>query len=174
MDAVTDDPEGAAVLTQAHAAWAALPAALRRRIHLALLPMDDLEENAAIVNALQRGASHVVQKSLAEGFGLTVAEAMWKSRAVTASRIGGIQDQIENGLSGVLLDDPRDLAAFGAAVSGLLHDRDGSLAMGQAAQARVRAKFLGPHSLLTYLALLGHLLDGEELPAPPGAVATPG
>ena len=159
VDAVSDDPEGAKVLAQAHEAWSALPLGLRRRIHLALLPMDDLEENAAIVNALQRGASQVVQKSLAEGFGLTVAEAMWKARTVTASRIGGMQDQIEDGLSGVLLDDPRDLAAFGAAVSARLQDREGSLAMGAAAELRVRNKFLGPHSLLSYLALLGRLLD---------------
>ena len=52
-----------------------------------------LQENAAIVNALQRRASVVVQKSIAEGFGLTVAEGMWKARPVVASRIGGIQDQ---------------------------------------------------------------------------------
>ena len=87
-------------------AGAALPAAARERVHLALLPMDDVEENAVIVNALQRRAAVVVQKSLAEGFGLTVAEAMWKSRPVVASRIGGIQDQIEHGETGLLLDDP--------------------------------------------------------------------
>ena len=79
--------------------------------------MDDPEENAAIVNALQRHAAVVVQKSLAEGFGLTVAEAMWKGRPVVASAVGGIQDQIEDGVTGVLLDDPRDLAAFGAALA---------------------------------------------------------
>ena len=59
---------------------------MRRRVHLALLPMDDADENAVIVNALQRRADVVVQKSLAEGFGLTVAEAMWKGRPVVASR----------------------------------------------------------------------------------------
>jgi glycosyltransferase involved in cell wall biosynthesis len=74
--------------------------------------MDDFEENAVIVNALQPAADVVVQKSLAEGFGLTVAEAMWKRRAVVASRIGGIQDQIEHGVSGLLLDDPADLEAL--------------------------------------------------------------
>ncbi len=165
VGAVSDDPESAAVLVAAQSARAALSPALRGRVHLALLPMDDLEENAAIVNALQRGARHVVQKSLAEGFGLTVAEAMWKSRAVTASRIGGMQDQIENGRSGVLLDDPRDLTAFGAAVSGLWRDRDRSRAMGEAARQRVRERFLGPHSLLAYLELLARLLH-EEQPAP--------
>ena len=55
---------------------AELPADVRRRVHLALLPMQDAEENAVIVNALQRRADVVAQKSLAEGFGLTVAEAM--------------------------------------------------------------------------------------------------
>ena len=59
--------------------------AVRRRVHLAPLPMDDAEENAAIVNALQQRASVVAQKSLAEGFGLTVAEAMWKARPVIAA-----------------------------------------------------------------------------------------
>ena len=81
----------------------------RERVHLACLPMDDLEENAAIVNALQRRADVVVQKSIAEGFGLTVAEAMWKARPVVASRIGGIQDQIVDGVSGILLDNPTEL-----------------------------------------------------------------
>ena len=107
--AVADDPEGAQVLDAVRAAWHDLPAAIRRRVHLCSLPMDDVEENAAIVNALQRHADVVVQKSLAEGFGLTVAEAMWKQRPVVASRIGGIRDQIEDGRSGVLLSDPRDL-----------------------------------------------------------------
>jgi trehalose synthase len=155
---VSDDPEGAAVLEQAHAQWSALSEPIRARIHLALLPMDDPQENAAVVNALQRGAEVVVQKSLAEGFGLTVAEAMWKSRPVVASRLGGIQDQIQDGRSGVLLDDPRDLPAFGRAVNELLDDPTGAAAMGAAAATRVRDQFLGPRSLLAYLELLGRLL----------------
>jgi trehalose synthase len=73
VTAVTDDPEGAEVLAETEAAWRALPPAVRQRVHLALLPMDDADENAVIVNALQRRADVVVQKSLAEGFGLTVS-----------------------------------------------------------------------------------------------------
>jgi trehalose synthase len=92
--AVSDDPEGAQVLDGVRAHRRALPAEVRPRVHLAMLPLADPEENAAIVNALQRSATVVVQKSLAEGFGLTVAEAMWKGRPVVASAIGGIQDQI--------------------------------------------------------------------------------
>jgi trehalose synthase len=160
VEAVADDPEGAGVLAQARERWHALPPSIRERIHLALLPMADLQENAAIVNALQRAASVVLQKSLAEGFGLTVTEAMWKGRAVVASRIGGIQDQIEDGVSGVLLDDPRDLAAYGAAVRALMDDSDRAEAMGAAAQARVREHYLGAHSLLRYLDLLAGLVRG--------------
>ena len=78
-ESVTDDPEGLQVLEELKAQWAALPDNQRARVHVACLPMDDLEENAAIVNALQRRSQVIVQKSLAEGFGLTVAEAMWKA-----------------------------------------------------------------------------------------------
>ncbi len=158
VSAVADDPEGAAVYEATRDYWSGLPAETRERIHLALLPMDDAEENAAIVNALQHSAVVVVQKSLAEGFGLTVAEAMWKSRPVVASRIGGIQDQIEHGVSGVLLDDPRDLRAYGEAVVQLLGDPSGSAAMGAAARERIRERFLGTHSLIDYLQLLERLL----------------
>ena len=69
-----------------------------------------------MVNALQRHAAIVVQKSLREGFGLTVAEAMWKGKPVVASAVGGIQDQIEHGVSGWLLPDPTDQGALAAAL----------------------------------------------------------
>src|SRR4029079_19598132 len=97
VTAVSDDPEGAEVLAEVDAGWRAQPRRTRRRVHLALLPMHDVDENAIIVNALQRRADVIAQKSLAEGFGLTVAEAMWKARPVVASRVGGIQDQIDAG-----------------------------------------------------------------------------
>ena len=119
VSAVADDPEGAEVFAEVEAAWHDLPPDVRRRVHLALLPMEDADENAVIVNALQRRADVVAQKSLAEGFGLTVAEAMWKGRPVVATRVGGIRDQIEDGRSGCLVD-PLDLPAFGEQVSALL------------------------------------------------------
>jgi trehalose synthase len=156
--AVADDPEGEQVLREAQRLRDGLPEDARRRLHLACLPMDDPEENAIIVNALQRHASVVVQKSLAEGFGLTVAEAMWKARPVVASRIGGIQDQIEDGSSGVLLDDPQDLAAYGAAVAGLLADGERAERMGDAARERVRGDFLSSRSLLDYLRVVHAVL----------------
>ncbi|MBO0687645.1 MAG: glycosyltransferase, partial [Candidatus Dormibacteraeota bacterium] len=89
VSAVADDPEGNQVLLRSIAAWEALPATIRDQVHLAVLPMADSDENASLVNALQRQAEVVVQKSLAEGFGLTVAEAMWKAKPTVASRVGG-------------------------------------------------------------------------------------
>jgi trehalose synthase len=156
--AVADDPEGAEVLAEVDAVWHSLPRAVRRRVHLALLPMEDSDENAVIVNALQRRADVVVQKSLAEGFGLTVSEAMWKGRPVVASSVGGIQDQIEDGRTGWLVG-PTDLAAFGARVSAMLADPHAAERIGEAAQARVRDQFLGPRHLGQYVDLLGRVLS---------------
>ena len=159
VEAVADDPEGSEVLREAQELYRDLPAQVRERVHLACLPMEVLSENAAIVNALQRRADVVVQKSIAEGFGLTVAEGMWKARPVVASRIGGIQDQIVDGASGVLLDDPADLSAYGAAVRDLLQDPERADDMGHEAQERVRDDFLAVRSLLQYLVLTQRLLE---------------
>ena len=136
-----------------------LAAELQERVHLACLPMEDLAENAAIVNALQRRAEVVVQKSIAEGFGLTVSEGMWKARPVVASRIGGIQDQIVDGKSGILLDDPTDLRAYGDAVRWLLEEPERARSIGREAQERVRDEFLAVRSLMQYLDLVERLLD---------------
>ncbi|MFN2581372.1 MAG: glycosyltransferase [Candidatus Dormibacteria bacterium] len=154
---VADDPEGLEVSQSVHQTWRSLPPAVRRRIHLATLQMQDIEENAVTVNALQRRADIVVQKSLAEGFGLTVAEAMWKARPVVASRVGGIQDQIEDGVTGRLIA-PEDLMTFGRRLTELLQNREAAQTMGMAAQERVRAHFLGSRNLLQYLELLVGLL----------------
>ena len=156
--AVADDPEGAQVREEAIAERQRLPAERRGRIHLASLPMEDAEENAIMTNALQRHARVVVQKSLAEGFGLTVAEAMWKARPVVASAIGGIQDQIVRGETGLLLDDPRDLAAYGTAVTQLLLDEPAAERMGRLARERVRGRFLSVRSLLDYFVLIRAVL----------------
>jgi len=162
VDAVSDDPEGAATLAAVLEAWRALPATQRRRVHLACLPMDDAEENAAIVNALQSRADVVVQKSLAEGFGLTVAEAMWKGRPVVASGVGGIQDQIVDGETGLLLPDPSDLVAYGDAVCRLLRDPTLAERLGDAARKRVRRRFLEPRHLTQWVDLIADVLEGER------------
>ena len=160
--AVSDDPEGAVVYGDVAESWRRLEDAARRRVHLVSLPMDDLDENAATVNAIQRRADVVVQKSIAEGFGLTVAEAMWKSRPVVASRVGGIQDQIVDGESGLLIDDATDLGAFGAAIRDLLGDPAGAAQLGKGARLRVKERFLAIGRLREYVELVASLVNGGE------------
>ena len=156
---VTDDPEGAEVYAECVAAWEALAAPKRRRIRLVTLPMDDVEENAAMVNALQRSATVIVQKSLVEGFGLTVAEGMWKARPVVASRVGGIIDQVVPG-TGILLDDPTDLDAFAAALVGLLERPEEVAEFGRNAHRHVVDNYVGDRHLLLYAQLIHGLVTG--------------
>jgi len=163
VNAVADDPEGQEVFGEVVAAWRTLPHHQRRRVALANLPMADVEENAAIVNALQRHASVVVQKSLHEGFGLTVTEAMWKGRPIVASRVGGIPDQIEDGVSGLLLDDPSDLGAFATALEFLFEDPERAARLGRRAQQDARAHGLGIQGLLRFGYLVEQLLDARTL-----------
>jgi trehalose synthase len=154
VSGVTDDPEGAEVLDACRAAWARLPDAVRDRVHLASAPMDDPDENAVIVNAVQRHAHAVVQKSLVEGFGLTVTEAMWKGRPILASRVGGIQDQITHGVDGLLIDDPYDLPAFAQALRTLLADVPMAERLGRAGRDRVLDAYVGDRHLERYVDLL--------------------
>ncbi|HLN79341.1 MAG TPA: glycosyltransferase [Nocardioidaceae bacterium] len=159
---VSDDPEGAAVLAECIALWNELPRSVQDRVHLVCLPMDDVDENAHLVNAIQRHASVVVQKSLVEGFGLTVTEAMWKSRPVIASAVGGIQDQIEDGVQGLLIEDPHDLDSFGAALERVLGDDALATKLGEAARERVQDQFLGDRHLIQYVELFESLISGHS------------
>jgi trehalose synthase len=159
LGAVTDDPDGAAVLAEVEADRRRLPEPVRRRVLLASLQLEDLDENGAIVNALQRQATIVVQKSIKEGFGLTVTEAMWKGRPVIATATGGIVDQIEDGVTGVLLRNPLDLGPFATEISSLLEAPGRARAIGEAARESVRASFLVDRHTLQYVELLERLLD---------------
>ena len=159
VSGVGDDPEGAEVWVETRAAWSGLSSADRSRVQLAAIPMDDPVENALVVNALQRHADVVAQKSLAEGFGLTVAEAMWKSRPVVASAVGGIVDQVVDGETGLLIQDPRDLAAFGAAVERLLDNRAEAARLARNARTHITEHFLGDRHLLQYAELLTELVE---------------
>ncbi|GAA6524214.1 glycosyltransferase [Intrasporangium sp. DVR] len=154
VSGVSDDPEGAQVYAECRELWRRLPDDVRGRCHLASLPMDDVDENAFIVNALQRHAAIVVQKSLVEGFGLTLTEAMWKGRPVVASAVGGLQDQLTDGDEGLLLGDPADLESFGKLVTRLLEEPELRAAMGQRGQERVRRTFLGDRHLIEWVHLL--------------------
>jgi trehalose synthase len=169
---VTDDPEGAAVMGECVATYDGLPRPVRARVHLVCLPLDDRDENAAMVNAFQRHATVMVQKSLQEGFGLTVTEAMIKARPLVASRVGGIQDQIGHEREGLLVDDPADLAGFAAAINRLLADPSLAGHLGAAAHTRAVEEFVGDRHLTRYADLLLGLVAG---PTPvPGAELAPG
>jgi trehalose synthase len=152
--AIPDDVDQAHWFTTCLDAWRALSPATRERIRLVCLPMDDLDDNARLVNAVQRAADVVVQKSLAEGFGLTVAEAMWKSRAVVGSAVGGIAIQIDHGRTGLLLDDPHDLAGFAELVTDLTSGAVDGTELGERAHEDVRRRYLPDGDVLATAKLL--------------------
>jgi trehalose synthase len=111
-----------------------------------------------MVNALQRSAAIIVQKSIVEGFGLTVAEGMWKAKPVVASGVGGIVDQVVPG-TGVLLDDPTDLEAYGDVLADLLEQPEEMARLGASARRHVLREFVGDRHLLQYASLIERVLD---------------
>ncbi|MGA8046831.1 MAG: glycosyltransferase [Dermatophilaceae bacterium] len=155
---VSDDPEGAEVLEECRMRWQGLHPDLQRRVHLVSIPMEDVDANALIVNALQRHAYVVVQKSLVEGFGLTVTEAMWKGRPVIASKVGGIRSQIVHERDGLLIEDPHDPGELAGALDRVLSDPELAARLGENARARVLADFLGGRHLEQYVDLFAALV----------------
>ena len=144
----TDDPEGFRVWEDTEAARAGDP-----DIHL----LSNLHQVGAVqINAFQRMASVVVQKSLREGFGLTVSEALWKGRPVVGGRAGGIKLQIRDGFDGFLVDDVESCARR---VIDLLADPVGADAMGLQGREHVRQNFLSTRELEDWLRLMGELRD---------------
>jgi trehalose synthase len=156
---VADDPDAGAVLAEVRERWRGLPPAARGRVHLACLPLTSPDENAAMVNAIQRQAAVVVKKSLQEGFGLGVAEAMWKARPVVASAVGGHLEQIQHLHSGLLVEDPADVGAFGDALVALLREPPLAARLGQTARERARALFLNDRHFIRWVEVLGSALQ---------------
>ena len=137
---IPDDPEGLAVLAEVRGVLAELSEVDRARVHLVNISLKRPERNALLVNALQRRADVVLQKSLQEGFGLTVTEAMIKGRAVVASDVGGLRQQITNGHNGLLVD-PVDLDGVRAALVRLLDDPVLRQALGDRARTGVLERY---------------------------------
>lgn len=146
----TDDPEGMAVLDEVKERAKADP-----DIHILLLPQNDIE-----VNALQRGSTIIIQKSLREGFGLTVAEALWKAKPVVASNVGGIPLQIKNKYSGMLCYSV-DGAAF--AIKQLLHSPQYAAKLGENGREHMRNNFLLTRHIKDYMLLFLSLYHGEDV-----------
>jgi trehalose synthase len=117
--------------------------------------LNNLNNVGAIeVNAFQSQADVVIQKSVREGFGLTVTEALWKGRPVVAGNVGGIPLQIEDAVSGFLVDNSHDAADR---TTRILRDPDLAKSIGRAGKARARERFLTPRLLRDWLALFGDL-----------------
>lgn len=107
-------------------------------------------ENGILVNALQRASKVIIQKSLREGFGLTVTEAMWKETPVVASNVGGIPLQITSGENGYLVE-PEDINGFADTIIQLLKSPEKAQHIGEAARESVGEKFLITRLLADYL-----------------------
>ncbi|MBI5442800.1 MAG: glycosyltransferase [Deltaproteobacteria bacterium] len=145
----SDDPEGEAVLQDVRRVAADDPG-----IHVLVLPPDAHRT----INRLQRAADLVLQKSIREGFGLTVAEALWKSKPVIGGDTGGIRLQVVNHYTGFLVRTPEGAALR---IRYLLHRRDLLREMGDRARRFVRENFLITRHLREYLTLMVSLLHGN-------------
>lgn len=147
-----DDPEGLEVHAKVLEA-----AEGRKDIHILLIPpFSDLE-----INALQRASTIVLQKSVKEGFGLTVAEALWKSKPVIAGATGGIPLQVKNGLTGFLV---RTVEGAAFKMRYLLRNPEMARRLGQNGREHVRQNFLITRQLGEYLLLILGLQRKERVP----------
>ena len=146
----TDDPEGLEIFSRI------------QDNTKSLTPNRDVilitNENNILVNAIQRAASVIIQRSSKEGFGLTVTEALWKEKPVVASNIGGILLQIEDGVSGYLVD-PDDTGGFVKRTVELLEHPDLGRQMGRKGKETVREKYLITRLLLDHLVFVRDAID---------------
>jgi len=145
-----DDPEGLQVLEEIKAR-----AKQDKDIHILLLPHNDIE-----VNALQRASAVIVQKSIKEGFGLTVAEALWKAKPVVASNVGGIPLQIKHKYSGLLCHSIEG-AAF--AIKQLLNSPEYAKKLGENGREHISNNFLITRHLRDYMLLFLSLYHKEDI-----------
>jgi len=145
-----DDPEGIKVLEEVQE-----KAEQDKDIHVLLLPHSDIE-----VNALQRASTIIIQKSLKEGFGLTVAEALWKAKPVVASNVGGIPLQIKHKYSGLLCHSIEG-AAF--AIKQLLNSPEYAKKLGENGREHIRNNFLLTRHLKDYMLLFLSLYHTEDV-----------
>lgn len=145
----TDDPEGMQIYTKIY-----------RKAKKFVDAGDVLfvvGNNDILVNSIQRFSSVILQKSIKEGFCLSVTEALWKARPVVASNVGGLPSQIEDGRNGFLLD-PQDLDGFAERIVYILKHPDEAKSLGERAKETVRQKFLITRLLSDYLDMLNAIM----------------
>ena len=159
---VADDPEASGVIDELRRYYMEMPAAVQSDIALLMLPMHSPEQNALMVNALQRASTIVVQNSIREGFGLTISEAMWKRVPVlTNSHACGPRQQVRDGLDGRLVHDPEDEGELRRVLSEMLADADRRLRWGRAAQRHVYDQFLMMAQLRSWARLIATAVLGR-------------
>ncbi len=154
---VRDDPEGQEVLDELTAACLGLDPEIRRDVVLLVLPMVSRKENALMVNAIQRCSSVVVQNSLQEGFGLTAAEAMWKSCPILGTQAVGLRAQIRPGVDGGLIDDPEDADEIATKLNFMLAAPKTRTTWGENARRRVAEEYLVFRQVHRWLCLVSQL-----------------
>jgi trehalose synthase len=159
---VADDPEAEETLDELCRRWIALPVELQREVALLKLPLVSTKENALMVNALQRCSTIVVQNSIREGFGLTVAEAMWKARPVLGGATPGIKAQIADEITGRLVTDPENPEAVANVLDAMLAHGDQPEAWGRNARLKVTREFLVFGEVRHWLELL---METVSMPA---------
>jgi trehalose synthase len=118
----------------------------------------NVEENDEMVNSLQRKSDVVIQKSLKEGFGLTVTEAMYKGTPVVASNVGGIALQIVNGENG-FLHNPEDIDGFSESIVKLIKDKELKSEMGNKAREHIKNNFLITRLMSDWLDVFNEMLE---------------
>jgi trehalose synthase len=146
----SDDPEGAKVLAEVRERVAG-----RNDVSVLLLPNDA----HLTINALQRRSAVVVQKSLREGFALTVSEALWKRRAVVASAVGGIPLQVLHERTGMLV---RSVEGCAFQIARLLRSSDLRRRLGMEGREHVRENFLHSREARDYMAVFARLLEASR------------
>ncbi len=146
----SDDPESAEVLFEVREAAKGDP-----DIHVLLMAQNDIE-----INALQRASTVIMQKSIREGFGLTVSEALWKAKPMVASNVGGIPLQIAHKYSGLLCNSI-DGASF--ALKQLLNSPDYARRLGENGREHVKNNFLITRHLKEYMLLFLSLYHPEDV-----------
>jgi trehalose synthase len=148
----TDDPESADVLKEVQGKAEDDP-----NIHVIFIPQNP---NLSIeTNALQRGATIILQKSLKEGFALTVSEALWKGKPVIASAVGGIPLQIKHNITGILV---HSIEGTALAIKRLLNNSEFAKSLGENGKRYVKQNFLITRHLKDYLMLFLILITGKS------------
>ncbi|MBW3661019.1 MAG: glycosyltransferase [Gemmatimonadetes bacterium] len=158
-ESIQDDPEATEVFRELKASYLDLEPVIQDDIAIVALPMESLEQNALMVNALQRASSMVVQNSLREGFGLTITEAMWKHVPILSnSRACGPRQQVRDRLDGRLIEDPEDEKALAETIATMLDEPATREAWGRSAQRRAHEEFLVFSQLRRWFQLIERLI----------------